>query len=605
MTTRPAKAARLLALVGLLAAPCWAGASASRGFPSQLSAIDLSARPGSTRVVLRFDAAPQLETREGAIPSQWRLELRNTTVAPSFERRLMTVDKPPVRFVRVAEDGFGNTRIIFDLDTDADVEPQVTLHRRSVVVEWRTAIQAPSDTAPPPVPQAAAGMRSPHVNNTEGLEKVSHEPPVRYQMPSSSGAVSPPRFLTLVDAGPSLPSAPDCCAPQPETGMEVLLAASQLPNRLIALPIQRFRLPGPATAHSPAPTALARPEGPLHGVGPLQPGGQEVLLAAVRKIPQPVLTERSDRNAGAFSVSAPNTLPSHGRQAAMGGNAPATVDSTVERFTGSPLSHTQPAAMDPPGLTGLGIAAPALDAAPPRFEEVLMAATPSPAPLIAPAPIIQPAKPSRPRRVREPLANLLVGQRVKIEGKNFQGRKLVADEIELIEEDDEFEVEGPITGLDLQSGTFSVGPARILLYKKTKFEGSDRKPREVSELRDQVRVKVKAKRMKDGFIKARTVRIYEKATDLDFEISAPIERISVRNSEIELLSMNIKVDGKTEYKNFSFVQGDYTDDGEGRRIRRDDDSQHPDPIRIGNVYLGGKVNMGLKSSRNLDLNITS
>ena len=257
--------------------------------------------------------------------------------------------------------------------------------------------------------------------------------------------------------------------------------------------------------------------------------------------------------------------------------------------------------MEPPGLTSFGIDAPALDAAPPKFEEVLMAAAPSPAPLIAPAPIIQPAKPSRLRRVRKPLANLLVGQRVKIEGKKFKGRKLVADEIELIEEDDEFEVEGPITGLDLESGTFSVGPARILMYEKTKVEGSDRKPRKASELRDLVRVKVKAKRLKDGFIKARTVRIYEKSTDRDFEIAAPIDRISVRNSEIELLSMNIKVDGKTEYKNFGFVQGDYTDDGVGRRIRRDDDAQHPDPIRIGNVYLGGRVSMGFESSRNLDL----
>jgi alginate production protein len=265
-------------------------------------------------------------------------------------------------------------------------------------------------------------------------------------------------------------------------------------------------------------------------------------------------------------------------------------------------------ALETPALQALETDVPALGITSPELEKVLMASMPSPAPLVsvparpaALAPIIKPAKSRRSRRAGEPLANLLVGQRVKIEIKNFKGRKLVADEIELTDQDDSIEIEGPVTDLDLESGTFSVGPARVLMHEKTKVEGSDRKPREVSELRNRVRVKVKAKTLKDGFIKARTIRTYEKSADRDFEIAAPIELISIRNSGIELLSINIKIDGKTEYINFGFVQGDYTEGGVGRRIRRDDDAQHPDPIRIGNVYLGGRVSMGFENSRNLDL----
>ena len=568
MTIRIAEIARLLVLVGLLSAPCWAGSSVRSGFPSQLNAIGLSSGPGSTRVVVHLDGTPQLETREGAVPTQWQLELRNTTVAPSFQRRLMTSDGPPVRFVRVAEDGFGNTRVVFDLEKDADGKPQVTLYQRSVVVEWRTVTPAPFE-ATPPVTLAAKGTHGPSSDDTGALGEAFRKPPIRYQIPSSSGAVSPPRLLTSVDADRSLPAGPDCCAPQPAAGAELLHAASPLPDRPIALPMERFDLPHPSMAHSPpVTTALAPWKLSLPTVGPLQPAGQEVLRAA-----------------------APRMLA----------DAPATVDpTTLQRFNSSSLAPTQPAATAP-AATDLNIAAPALDGSPPKFEEVLMAAAPSSAPLIAPAPIAQPAKPSRPRRLRKPLANLLVGQRVKIEVKKFKGQKLVADEIELIEEEGGFEVEGPLTDLDLESGTFSVGPARVLMYEKTEVEGSDRKPREISELRNQVRVKVKAKSLKNGFIKARTVRIYEKAADRDFEIAAPIDLISVRDSEIELLSMTVKVDGKTEYKNFGFVEGDYSDDGVGRRIRRDDDAQHPDPIRIGNVYLGGRVSMGFECSRNLDL----
>ena len=250
----------------------------------------------------------------------------------------------------------------------------------------------------------------------------------------------------------------------------------------------------------------------------------------------------------------------------------------------------------------LEIDGPAPDAGSVEGPEVLTASAPkaAAAPKLAPPPKL--AKPGNRRRMRVPIANLVVGQRIKIEGKKFKDQKLVADKIELVEENDDYEIEGPISKLDIQAGTFALGPVGILIYEKTKVENSSRQPSSIAALTEGLRVKVKAKRLKGGFVKARTIRIYADSADRDFEIEAPVESVSVGNSEVRLLALRVKVDNKTEYKNFGFVEIDKYADGVGRYIRRDDDEQHPDPIRIGGVYIGGRVRMGFESTRNLDLN---
>ena len=202
------------------------------------------------------------------------------------------------------------------------------------------------------------------------------------------------------------------------------------------------------------------------------------------------------------------------------------------------------------------------------------------------------------------LARLSVGQRIKAQGDSFRGKTLVAKEIKLVEDDDDdFEIEGLVSKINQEKGQFSIGPFRIQVTEKTKIVNRKREILTTDELKRGSRVKVQAKRIKEGWISARSVRIDERSRDDDFEIEALIERINLAHSEITMLPTMVRVSAGTAFKNFGFAIGNkYAKDSKiGRFIRRDDDEQHPDPIRIGPVYVGGRTQFGFKASRNLDL----
>lgn len=212
--------------------------------------------------------------------------------------------------------------------------------------------------------------------------------------------------------------------------------------------------------------------------------------------------------------------------------------------------------------------------------------------------------PGPPGRERTPLAHLSAGQRVKIEGRRFNGKRFVAREVGLVEEDDdEFEIEGIVPTYNTQKGIFSIGSFRFLIYEKTEFENHRREPVAASSFKKGIRVKVKAKRLKDGLSKARTIRLDPRSSDTDIEIEAEIEEIHLGRSEITVIPVKVAVNNGTEFKNFGPIEIDkHTEDSKvGRLIRRDDDEQHRDPIRVGPAYIGGKTEFTFEATRNLDL----
>ncbi len=87
------------------------------------------------------------------------------------------------------------------------------------------------------------------------------------------------------------------------------------------------------------------------------------------------------------------------------------------------------------------------------------------------------------------------------------------------------------------------------------------------------------------------------------EIEADVEQIHLGRSEITVIPVKVAVNSGTEFKNFGLIELDkYTEDSKvGRFIRRDDDEQQPDPIRVGPAYIGGKRGFGFEATRNLDL----
>lgn len=195
------------------------------------------------------------------------------------------------------------------------------------------------------------------------------------------------------------------------------------------------------------------------------------------------------------------------------------------------------------------------------------------------------------------------GQSIKVEGTEFEGKKLVAEEIELADDQGELEIEGLLSNLDRRGGTFLVAIVLVRVNDRTKFENGLREPRSFVDLANGIRVKVKVRQLDGQVIEAREVRLYNDSKDTDFEVAGPIESLNLDTSELSLLSMNIKVTPKTRFPEINALrEARYSDEiRETRRIRRDDDEPDVAPVRIGNVYLGGKVGFAHEGTRNLHL----
>ena len=199
---------------------------------------------------------------------------------------------------------------------------------------------------------------------------------------------------------------------------------------------------------------------------------------------------------------------------------------------------------------------------------------------------------------------MLKGQRVKVECKIARGNRLYADEIEFVSvEDDDFEIEGRIRKLNRAQKTFYIHRFPFTVYERTEIHGESKAHlRSFEDLRNGLRVKVEAKRRKDGFIKAKEIRIYEGSDDNDIEIEAVVEAVSVPRSEFTLVEAPILVTPKTDFQNMQGIStGTFSDARTSSLIRRDDDEPLIAPIRFGNVYIGGKAGYRLDLTRDRDL----
>lgn len=429
----------------------------SGGLPAQLRAIDISAESAGTSVVLRLDRAVEFSAKRVSSPPRWYVDLTNTRTAPGFGRRLLTVGGPAVRGVRIGEDGFGNTRVVFDLQSDRVAAPITSVAANGLTVAWK------------------------HATGDAGL--------------GSTVAATPFPGEDLPAGLFGKPAATEWAA------LDKPAAEQDLPSE--AMLFQRFS---------------------MDGLDALAVESPPIVLAQLDLPPPP-------------ETAAPPPPP--------------------------PPAHV-------PGVI--------------RAKDLKQGVL---------------------RKVNTPLAHLGVGQRVKIEGKRFRDGKLIASAVEFVDgDDDDFEIEGIITKFDRPAESFSMGPLRIQIYERTEFQNQRREPTTVNDFRRGMRVKVKAKRIKDGFVRARTVRAHSGSRDKDFEIEAPIEHIHLGKSEIRVLPAVAAITSETDFEGFGFATYDeYADNSKmARFIRRDDDAQHPDPVRIGPAYVGGRTQFGLDVSRNLDLN---
>ncbi len=148
---------------------------------------------------------------------------------------------------------------------------------------------------------------------------------------------------------------------------------------------------------------------------------------------------------------------------------------------------------------------------------------------------------------RPELYDLSKGQLIKVEGRDFQGTRLVADKIEWADDDDDIEIEGLVSNLDRRAGTFSVAVSQVRVNAQTEFENSLREPRSLADLANGIRVKVKVRRVRRGVLEAKTVRLYNDAKDADFEVVSWIQSIDLDRSELTLLWIKVKVTPETRW----------------------------------------------------------
>lgn len=193
------------------------------------------------------------------------------------------------------------------------------------------------------------------------------------------------------------------------------------------------------------------------------------------------------------------------------------------------------------------------------------------------------------------LQQIEVGTWVKIEARSVPGGKFTAHKLQPVSKESSFEVEGKVTQIDGKTSSFRIGPFTITTSSSTKFEAPGQQPLTFSSISKGTRVKVKARDHERLSIKARTVRVYGSSSDNDLEITAPVEMVDKERGNLTLLSQLIKVSTRTRYAAVDGV------DTKAPGLRRDDDEQSIDPIRLGRAYIGGRVSFESELNQNLDL----
>jgi alginate production protein len=207
------------------------------------------------------------------------------------------------------------------------------------------------------------------------------------------------------------------------------------------------------------------------------------------------------------------------------------------------------------------------------------------------------------KKMPRELRSLRPGQYVKVDMREDENRQMQARRIQVVTADGDLEIEGIVQRLDQNGGKFSIAGYAIEVFQKSKFEDAQKQPKRFFDMRLGDRVRVKARAIKGKKLKARAVRIFGPSQDNDLELTGPIERVDLERSEIVLFSLKINVDRKTRYTDPAAVAGqeDREETADARYIRRDDDAQHPNPMRLGRMLVGGRSNLEHQRSRNFDL----
>ena len=197
---------------------------------------------------------------------------------------------------------------------------------------------------------------------------------------------------------------------------------------------------------------------------------------------------------------------------------------------------------------------------------------------------------------------LTVGRRIKVEGKRFEGKKLLADKVEVVEEDDDLEIEGIIAAVNRVESRLQISSVFVFVPDSVTLVDTHKEPVQWGDLKKGMRVKVKLKKGKDGGLVAKSIRYYPGANDRDLEIEAPIESIDAAGSELTMLGISVKLSSDTRYIDpFSDSSSNQFLGDQSRGIRRDDDEPDRPPLRFWKMYVGGRVGLAHRTTQNLDL----
>ena len=204
-------------------------------------------------------------------------------------------------------------------------------------------------------------------------------------------------------------------------------------------------------------------------------------------------------------------------------------------------------------------------------------------------PIVPPGPPARP--------DLGIGQFVKVEGRTMPDGTFAADEVTLRDADGTAKIEGTIDTISSDRRRLQMMGFPVVIDAGTRLYRGTQASTSRAMLSKGAWIEAKGA-WRNGTLTATRIR-FKEAPEATQEIEGTVEAANAQSSTLTVMSHHITLSERVAIVDER--TGQRTDVSIDRLRRDDDDSQGVQPIVIGPVVLGGRLEAGVLDERRFDL----
>ncbi|HYM11259.1 MAG TPA: N-acetylmuramoyl-L-alanine amidase [Bryobacterales bacterium] len=180
------------------------------GSPPEVTGVRHWSFPGLTRIVVSLEAEPTVHSERLTDPSRVYFDLADTRLSPELKNKTIQVGDDLVKRIRLAQTQSGATRVVVDLNAEAEHRISTLSNPPRVVLELREAeakpglasAAPPAAAATPPAPASRPFVLLPASPTTPGPHTMAAAAPPRIAV------LKPALAATVVAKLPELPPAP-------------------------------------------------------------------------------------------------------------------------------------------------------------------------------------------------------------------------------------------------------------------------------------------------------------------------------------------------------------------------------------------------------------